>query len=429
MSDWPMRLMIYGAGEAIDGSGALAPQIQAQLARLAQVCTNSYVAAIAQLDSSSVQTPRYVLDPGGRQPIYRIPNVDVGDPSQLLDFVKWSAAVCPAQRSVLVLSGHGAAWEDSVVNSVLNVASRSVTAVPSVPGALHHPRSLFGKEVSQADAMARAVLIDGNDRDYLSNAELGAACAEISRALGRKIDVLVFDACLMSACEILQELSGSVSTVVASIDELSAAGIDLARPASILTSRRGEDDAIAIARTIAGNFTPQAAFDSCVAINLSDSNWGLAISEFRDFCAAFLSWVQQSAGNAQAAVAALRNATTSVVEFTTGGLADFNALATSIYNIANIPPDAASKIKSASDYFNACVLAHSAGQDYASAMGLSIFSPGSVTMYGTNRADYTRLQFAVLTGWSAILDTLYGFESEYTRTLTRTLLRFPVSST
>jgi hypothetical protein len=40
----------------------------------------------------------------------------------------------------------------------------------------------------------------------MSNAQPGSSCDQIGALLAGKIDVLVFDACLMSAWEILQEL-------------------------------------------------------------------------------------------------------------------------------------------------------------------------------------------------------------------------------
>src|SRR6185312_9787586 len=281
MSDWPIRIMVYGAGEAAGGAGALSDQIQMQLSRLQQVITTQSVAGIAQLESSSAQSLRYVLDPQGRQPFYQIPNVNVGDPNSLLEFVKWSAAVCPAQCSVLALSGHGAAWEDEMVAQTLGRAAatnRAVHAARPAPGAIHHPRSLFGPNATPHGAMGRAILIDGQNRDFLSNAELGSALAQIRAVLGGKIDVLVFDACLMSSWEILQEVSDSATTVVGSVDEISASGIDLSAAAAKLNAANGAATPMTIAVTIATEFQPQTVFDSCVAVDLSSTSWVSALT-------------------------------------------------------------------------------------------------------------------------------------------------------
>ena len=419
MDGWPIRVMIYGAGEAINGTNSLSSQIQAQLGRLGQISTNAFVAATAQLDSSSVPTVRYVLDPSGRQPMYQIANVDVGDPAELVNFVTWSAGTVPGSRTVLVLSGHGAAWQDSMVDQVLGntpgATTRSLTAVATVPGAVHHARSLFGSNVTSEGSVTRAVLVDGQDHDYLSNAELGSACARISSMLKSKIDVLVFDACLMSSWEILQELSGSVSTVVGSIDELSAAGVDMAGPVAVLTGSKGIGDDNTIGLAIVNSFKPQADFDSCVAVSLANPAWASALVSFRAFCTAFLPWVQASQANLNAAQAALRLAATSVVEYSSGGLADVSSLAQSISGIANIPATVVANIQDAASSLASCVLGMSAGLDYKSALGISIFSPNSNTTYTSNRPDYIRLQFATLTGWGAVLDAIYGIDSVYSR--------------
>ena len=416
MSSWPLRIMVYGAGEAVNGANQLAPQIQAQLTRLVQVCTNRYVAATALLGATNVPTLRYVLDPSGRQPVDQLQNIDVGDPNTLVNFASWSSAICPATRSVLVLSGHGAAWQDGMVDQVLGTAvTRSVTALPPAPGAFHNPRSIFGAHVNQTTAITRAILVDGQDRDYLSNAQLGAACEQIGAILGGKIDVLVLDACLMSAWEILQELDDSVRAVVGSIDELSAAGIDMGGPAASLSAVQGVAEANAIATAIVSGFQPQAAFDSCVAVDIESASWSAATTSFSAFCAGLLPWVQASPANSQAVLGALSVAATSVVEYSGGGLADVQALADAIGNMPGVPADVATDVRAAASALAACVLGRSAGQAYQAALGISIFAPNSASEYTSNRPDYVRLQFSMTTGWAAVLDTLFGIQSNQTR--------------
>jgi hypothetical protein len=411
--------MVYGAGEAVAGEGALDEYIKRQLDRLERVCTNPIVAATAQLDATGAQTRRAVLDPRGLQPVHSVPNVNVGDPAHLVDFAEWSAAICPAVRSILVLSGHGLAWQDSQADELLGalgpVRSRGPAAVPPAPGAIHHARTLFGPAASLSVTIARAVLFDGHYRDYLSNAELGAACQRISNELGRPIDVTVFDACLMSSVEILQELRGSVAMVVGSIDELSAAGIDLAGPARRLTEARGQIDAATIARAIANEFRPIQPFDSCVAVDLEGSNWGEALSTFRSFCSRFLDWIRESAANAEAAVAALRTAGVSVVKYSAGNLADVSSLAQAVTALSSLPEVVARDIRATEALFRSSVIARVTGNDYRNATGLSLFAPGSATVYGRNRPDYMRLQFPSLTGWTAVLDALHNYSSDSVR--------------
>jgi hypothetical protein len=413
MTQWPIRFMLYGAGDAVNGMGALDTEIQAQLSSLIRVATNPYVVAVAQLDSSSTPSTRYVLDPFGRQPISQFREVNTGDPAELLDFVQWSATLCPARRSVLILSGHGMAWEDEMAQNV--VATRGLkpaaTAVKSIPHARHHSRRLFGRNLSKTTAMTRAVLIDGTSRDYLSNAELGSVCYRIASMLGDKLDVLVFDACLMSSWELLQELSGSVKTVVASVDELSASGVDLARPAYAFSTNGGEVEPKQMAATFAAYFTPRANFDSCIAIDLSGQEWASALAHFRIFANNLLPWLQASPNHAEAARGALKHAATSLAKFTSGGLGDVAALASAITAIPQIPGASAQSINAVVAALRSCILGRNVGRDYQSALGVSVFSPDSASVYKTNRSDYLRLQFPNASGWGPVLEVLHGSET------------------
>jgi hypothetical protein len=407
---WPLRIMVYGAGQAINGSSQLDTQIQAQLAGLSQVATNQFVAAVAQLDSSSVPSVRYVLDPAGRQPITQLGNFNAGDPRSLIDFVKWSAGICPAVRSVLMLSGHGTAWQDQLANEVLG--TRGITSSPlrlpsNSQGALRHSLNIFGASVSPREATVRALLVDGGDRDYLSNAELGSSFESITAILGNPIDVVVFDACLMSSWEILQEICGSVTTVVSSVDELSASGVAITNPVIIATKAEGKLTAQDFAATITRQFQPKTNFDSCIAFDLSKPQWTTAINSFQSFCNMLLPWIKASNVNAAEVKKALNIASTSVVKFSSGALADLSSLVQSLTALEGLPIECINSLQTSQANIEGCILGKSVGIDYAKALGLSIWSPNTLDNYNTNRPDYIRLRFSTTTGWCDILDVLF----------------------
>jgi hypothetical protein len=269
---------------------------------------------------------------------------------------------------------------------------------------------LFGAGISPTNTVTKMVLLDGGDKDYLSNAELGKALDQCAHILRKPIDVLVFDACLMCSWEILQEISvnSSVETVVSSVDELSATGIDLSKPAAVATQRQGEMTAQELAGTIAHQFNPAVSFDSCIAIDLSNSNWKRAIDSFRGFCDTFLQWIQASPDNAKAARDALRLATISIVKFWNQGLADVAKLVEAVNAISGLPDNCVQAAKTTESSLNSCVLGKSLGNDYATALGISIFTPTTQDDYMKNKPDYTRLRFWEATGWGKILDALHA---------------------
>lgn len=405
MNAWPLRLMIYAGGEAVNGAGALAPQIRNQLNDLSRICTNPTIAATAQMDASEVPTIRLVLDPAGRQPVQSLTNVNVGNPANLTDFLAWNEAICPAERRVLILSGHGLAWKDAQATALL--ATRAAArGRPAPPARLLHPRALFG--TSARDPGTRALLINGGNRDFLSNAELGAALHGAALRQGRRFDALVFDACLMSAWELLHELRGAAVTAVASVDELSAAGIPLATAAAALTRVGGAATPQDIARNFVQSFRPMTDFDSCVAIDLGAAAWAQAAAALRDCSVALLDWIGTDPELAQAVRTALELATTSLVRFRDGGLADGRSLALALGGLAGVPTAVATSAAAMDRALTSCVLARSAGADYREALGLSLFAPPTRRAYLDNRADYTQLQLPTQTGWIHLLDRLHG---------------------
>lgn len=405
---WPVRLMVYGAGEAVSGANALAGAIQGQLARLAKVATNRRVAALAQLDSTGGPGLRWVLDPWGRQPVLQTANPNVGDPAVLVEFVDWATRLCPARSNVLVLSGHGAAWEDVLFDKAL--ATRNMDSADARPAdfgvkAIRHPRVL---SQPREKSRARAILVDGQDRDYLSNDELVEACACISRLLGGPIDVLVLDACLMSSWEVLESLRGCVRTVVASIDELSVDGIDLAGPAYRLSMSAAELSAQSIAATISRDFVPEASFDTCVAVDLMSLNWTGAVGAFRSACAILLPWVREDRANVELVRASLQAATRSMARFTAGGFADAAAVATALGSLPGMPAAASEQFARSSRMLESSVLCKATGHDYRSAMGISLFAPDSQSTFASNEAVYLQLGFGKTTRWGEILGAVYG---------------------
>jgi hypothetical protein len=418
-ASWPIRMLVYGAGDAINGSGALDKNIEAQLSRLRQVATNPYVAAVAQLDAAESAATRQVLDPTGKFAPLQVPEFNTGDPDVLMRFMAWGTWLLPAQRTILVLSGHGMAWEDDLARRVLGETRGMVRSkVKDVSSAgRHHPRRIFGHDMSKQDSLMRALLVDGNSRDFLSNAELGALCDQVAtQVIGGKIDVLVFDACLMSSWELLQELGNSVSTVVASVDELSAAGVDLAGPVQAMTEARGELSASQLAGLFPEKFGPRVPFDSCVAVDLSRPEWSQALDHFRAFATQLHEWVRASPDNKRAMREALRSPSIALVHFSSGGLTDVEALARTVATaLPGVPAECIQSINAAAAALRACVLGKSLGRDYERALGLSIFAPNSETVFAANRAEYGRLTFPLVTGWLSVLEATYAQEGAPTR--------------
>jgi clostripain len=98
--------------------------------------------------------------------------VNMADGKTLVDFTVWAMQTYPADNYALILSDHGSGW----------------------PG---------GWTDSDSGSKPRDIQIDGFD-DMLYLNEIDAALAEITKQTGvEKLDIIGFDACLMSSLEVL----------------------------------------------------------------------------------------------------------------------------------------------------------------------------------------------------------------------------------
>lgn len=406
MSDWPLRICVYAGGDSIVGAAGLSKFVYGQLRNLAQVVSNRNVVAFSYIDTDA-GAQRLVLDPAGRYATEALPPANVGDPANLLSYVDWCLAKCNALRTVLVLSGHGLAWQDDALTKALGTRTPGMSP-------MRHTRRLFAPAFRPLQVAVRALLPDGTDHDYLSNIELGAVTQAVSQRLGSKVDVLVLDACLMCSWEVLNELHPAVSTVVGSLDELSSNGIDLTEAARELSSRDQSLKAVELAATIARKYKPQTSFDTCAAVNIDAIEWAGALQAFARFCAWTSGWIRQpqSAAILQSALIA---ASSSMAAYRVGGLAD----AISLYNAfaaCGAPDEALQMLGQAISLLRRCVVGFSCGADYQAALGISLFCPGNSATYVMNRQDYEQLGFARATGWLSVLDVIYGQERNMTST-------------
>jgi hypothetical protein len=242
-------VLIYLAGDNnLDGAGAT------DLLEMKKVGSSAAVNVVAQFDRAGSQqsTKRYLL----RKKTSLVADVvgdlgetNTGDPTVLRDFLAWGIATYPAEHYLVVLWNHGAGWDDSnlyaaggdyfsgsappvvrkgyTLSAKGGVAMRTVTrrrtlapvTLAQARAAIRRGgRALFRTTV-QKMAQSRAIAFDDQARDYLDNAEMKRVILDIKKLLGRKIDIVGFDACLMSMLEVDYQIKGSAAYTVGSQEE------------------------------------------------------------------------------------------------------------------------------------------------------------------------------------------------------------------
>jgi len=130
---------------------------------------------------------------------------DMGRPQALTDFIKWSKAKYPAKRYMLIVWNHGQGYRLmlALLAAKRNIASRTL-ASPPVPKPGFGPIGGF-----------RAVSSDEDTGSILYNVEVQQAIAASFGATS-KLDIIGFDACLMSMIETAYALKSSAKLMVAS---------------------------------------------------------------------------------------------------------------------------------------------------------------------------------------------------------------------
>ena len=208
--------MVYLAGDNnLDQNGVK------DLAEMKAVGSSAAINILAQFDRAGQkgETKRYFLRKGGAlaaDAVMKLGETNTGDPKALLDFIQWGIKKYPAERYAVVLWNHGQGWDDTDVYA--NERARAVHRLAH--GRIRH--AFFFSSVRTALAgtgkggTSRAILLDDNAKDFLDNQEMKKVLADVKKTLGRKLDLLGMDACLMSMAEVAYQMRASVWYTVGS---------------------------------------------------------------------------------------------------------------------------------------------------------------------------------------------------------------------
>jgi hypothetical protein len=184
------------------------------------------VAILAQVDPTGTgQTARYWLNRGSKLDddiVSRFSSIDTGSPDALVQFVGWAADVAPAERYILILWGHGDGWQNE--DNAGRAAGRTVhrrfdtgelKKLLQVSGASNDKVDKFLENVV---LLPNRTVVGSRSADLLDGQGLKKALGGVAERLGRKIDVLGMDSCLMAMVEVAYQVRDSVEYMIASED-------------------------------------------------------------------------------------------------------------------------------------------------------------------------------------------------------------------
>ncbi len=224
------------------GDNNLAAAGEEDIEEMKQVGSTEEINAVVQFDNADEagMTRRYCLHKGttaAKDVVQSLGKTNTGDPKVLRAFIEWGVKNYPADHYLLVLWNHGSGWDDSNLyhgdylggaappvsrkgTKISAGAREGKTAEPLAYGVARaglrrSRRALFVNTVRQMMS-TRAIAFDDAARDFLDNMEMKSILMDMAGMIGRKIDVVGFDACLMSMVEVAYQIKGTADYCVGS---------------------------------------------------------------------------------------------------------------------------------------------------------------------------------------------------------------------
>jgi hypothetical protein len=240
-------ILVYLAGDNnLDAAGSV------DLAEMKKVGSSAEVNIVAQFDRAGARgtTKRYYLRKAttlASDIVEDLGETNMGDPAVLRGFLQWGVKRYPAQHYMAVLWNHGSGMDDSNLYAPGGdyfggdppPVIRKRTRMLAKPTARARKRGEPKRAVSFAQAKSafrradralfdtavkkmvryRAIAFDDEAKDFIDNIELKRVLAEVRKTLGRPLDIVGFDACLMSMLEVEAQIQETALYSVGSQEE------------------------------------------------------------------------------------------------------------------------------------------------------------------------------------------------------------------
>ncbi len=212
MSQAKWTLMVYMAGDNdLEQAG------WGDLGEMAQIGSTEEVNVVVQFDTlKDEKTYRYFVAKGKLEKVGELGEINTGKPENLTDFIRWAMREYPAGHYLLSIWNHGTGW-------VSIPKDYDWDLIGTLPEDGHVRRAIFASTVARVagrNETERAICLDRRSEDALDNRELKKALSDV----GRKLDIIGFDACLMNMIEVAYQIREAAYFMVGSEEEEPGAG-------------------------------------------------------------------------------------------------------------------------------------------------------------------------------------------------------------
>lgn len=342
---------------------------------------------IPYYDSSNgdwTTTRRYYVtqDPGGYNAtitstlIADLGELNMGDPTTLINFVNWARTAYPADYYLLVLWDHGDGWK----NRLFQVTQKG-----------------FLTNVEKREPL-KGVCYDDTNGDYLNTPDIRTALNTATSGGTAPLDVVGFDACLMAMLELHYEVSPYSSYMVGSQETEPGDGWDYQATLSFLTATPAATPAQVASQIVTDymNFYGFGGFQTQSAVDLSGVG---AVTAAVNTLAVDLS------ANMSQYFYAVRDARAQSEEYQDPDFIDLYHFA-QLIQTGILDPQIQADAQNVMNAVSTAVIAEGHGASRPNSHGISIYFPYG---WGDYLSRYeTETTFAVNTWWDEFLRTYYA---------------------
>ena len=211
----------------VSGDNNLSPYGKTDLGEMKRIGSRTGLNLLAQYDpSGGGGTRRFFLRKGtliDADAVSNLGETNMGDAKVLSGFLDWGLSTYPAERVCVILWNHGAGWDDNNVYRAVNKLGAKIARKGIFGPKAGHLRAL-GRRSQQTFFVSsitrgvrdRAIAFDDQAMDFLDNVELKSVLTASAAKLGRRIDLLAMDACMMNMLEVGYQLRDAVGLMVGS---------------------------------------------------------------------------------------------------------------------------------------------------------------------------------------------------------------------
>jgi len=313
--------------------------------------------------------------------------IDTATPESLLNFVKWAKQRYPAKRYALILWNHGTGWKE---------------IQPDISPSIMTPHGATGD--NPFDTISYNISYDDTSGTSMDIPTLGKTLIKVKDILGKPIDLLGFDACLMQMLEVAHESSASALFQVASTDLEPERGWPydaFLKKLAAAPDMDGRRLGTAIVDTYKASYQMGSQGNTAVTLSLLDlSKVDDVTNKLNSFVTAVKSGIREIDRIEQAREAALKFVYKDYID-----LGHYLAILSKTVETPSIKAAAKQLLATLTGEGGLIVRHGAAGDKYKDATGICIFLPDR-NGFRTYKNRYKLLSLSSHSGWYKLLEEL-----------------------